>query len=105
MLSFDRLRIVNVMRCNAKYRPLQSWSPADWFAGVAEEVGEVARIIYRLKAGKYSETEARELMRHELADVVTYLDLLAARMGINLGQAVQEKFNIVSAKVGSEIRL
>ncbi len=44
-------------------------------------------------------------MRHKLADAVTYLDLLAARMGIDLEQAVQEKFNIVSAKIGSEIRL
>ena len=34
-----------------------------------------------------------------------YADLLAARLEINLGAAVRSKFNVTSAKVGSEVRL
>jgi NTP pyrophosphatase (non-canonical NTP hydrolase) len=46
----------------------------------------------------------RELVKRlgaELADVVIYVDLLAARLGIDLGQAVIDKFNATSKKVGS----
>lgn len=37
--------------------------------------------------------------------MVIYLDLLTARMGINLASAVIEKFNDVSIETGSEVRL
>jgi hypothetical protein len=40
-----------------------------------------------------------------MADVVTYADLLAARFGIDLGLAVAAKFNEVSERVGSDLRL
>lgn len=41
----------------------------------------------------------------ELADIITYADLFAARLGIDLGQIVRDKFNEVSDRVGSEIKL
>lgn len=41
----------------------------------------------------------------ELADVVIYADLLAARLGISLGDAVRKKFNEVSERVGSDVRI
>lgn len=55
-----------------------------------------------------TEEVVRELQRrigHELADVVIYLDLLAARLGIDLGAAVIEKFNMTSQKIGSKEKL
>lgn len=42
---------------------------------------------------------------HEMADIVIYLDLLAARMKIDLGAAVREKFNVVSDWKSSKIKL
>jgi NTP pyrophosphatase (non-canonical NTP hydrolase) len=41
----------------------------------------------------------------EIADVAIYLDLLAARLGINLEEAVVKKFNEVSEKIGSTYTL
>lgn len=41
----------------------------------------------------------------ELADVLTYLDLLAAMQGIDLGRAAIEKFNEVSRRVGFPDRI
>ncbi len=41
----------------------------------------------------------------ELADMVIYADLLAERLGLDLGEEVRGKFDLVSARVGSEIRL
>jgi hypothetical protein len=38
-----------------------------------------------------------------LADVVTYLDILAFRCGVDLGNATMSKFNRVSERVGSDV--
>jgi NTP pyrophosphatase (non-canonical NTP hydrolase) len=49
--------------------------------------------------------EERQELALELADVQAYLDLLARRAGIDLGAATREKFNIVSDRVGSDVKL
>ena len=41
----------------------------------------------------------------EFADIVTYLDILAMRAGIDLGKATMDKFNEVSKRVGSTVRI
>lgn len=41
----------------------------------------------------------------ELADVIIYADLIAARLGIDLGDAVRRKFNEVSELREAEERL
>jgi len=41
----------------------------------------------------------------ELADVLTYLDLLAATLGVDLGRAAAQKFNEVSERVGFPDRI
>ena len=49
--------------------------------------------------------EARPDVAKELADVVTYLDLLAFRCGVDLGRATMDKFNEVSERVGFPDRI
>jgi NTP pyrophosphatase (non-canonical NTP hydrolase) len=56
-----------------------------------------------LVGNKFSPTNKQ--IADELADVVTYLDLLAAVLGVDLGQAVADKFNEVSIRVGFPERL
>ena len=71
---------------------------------MAGECGEACNVVKKLE--RDGETpEMLVKLKHELADVVTYADLLAARYGINLGQAVAEKFNIVSQRRGSHLKL
>lgn len=41
----------------------------------------------------------------EIADTVIYADLLAARRGIDLGNAVITKFNTVSKRANSDITI
>ncbi len=41
----------------------------------------------------------------ELADIQIYLDILAFRLGINLGKAVIKKFNEVSERINVPIRI
>jgi NTP pyrophosphatase (non-canonical NTP hydrolase) len=92
-LSFDELRKLNVARCEAVFHPLDSWSAAEWAMALTGELGEACNLLKKARRGEAVPTEA---IADELADVMIYLDLLAARLGINLAESVVRKFNIVS---------
>lgn len=101
-LTFDQLREANVARCEEVFHPLADWSPMDWLGCVTGELGEAAGLLKRQRRG---EPVAASVLGDELADTVIYLDLLAARLGIDLGAAVIAKFDSVSRWKGSAIRL
>lgn len=114
-LSFNTLREANKARLpqfkNPKGEPAHSepdgsdWSLSDWMTAVAGELGEAANIIKKVNRGDLSLDEARPLLAKEYADVATYLDILAMRTGVDLGKAVKEKFNEVSDRVGSTVKI
>lgn len=111
-LSFLELRSANVPRSvNDFGHLLEEWSETDWGCAAAGEVGEMCNLIKkrrrRTTPGFQSKQEAPtvEEVAKEAADVVIYLDLLMARMGIDLGEVVRHKFNIVSDRIGSEFKL
>jgi hypothetical protein len=97
------------------------WSPAQWLQAVLGELGEYANVRKKYERGDLTAEEFQALAEKELADVQTYLDILARRCldrtgaggavewahptGVDLGQATIDKFNEVSARVGSSVRL
>src|SRR5882757_2944807 len=104
MISFGQLRTVSLLRCD-RWHPngIDSWSLSDWATAVAGEVGEACNIIKKLnrirdgvRGNKASDGELSDKLADEIADAVIYLDLLAARAGIDLGAAVVAKFNRTS---------
>lgn len=110
-LTFDAFRSANVTRC-LKWHPagIESWSASDWVTAIVGELGEAASFIKMrnrerdsLPGNKFSPTDKQ--IADELADVVTYVDLLAAMLGIDLGRAIVEKFNEVSERVGFPDRI
>lgn len=111
-LSFRHLRKANTKRCESSYHPVDAWSLTDWLTAAAGELGELAGVIKNIRraetegqsAHTIGVTEKREL-GYEAADVVIYLCLLCARAGVDLGEAVREKFNIVSDRTGSKVKL
>lgn len=113
-LSFRSLRRVNLERCEDVFHGLDRWSPTDWATAVAGECGEACNEIKKLRrlddADSSIDTPAeRERLRlaigKEIADLVIYADLLAARLDIDLAAAIIEKFNEVSEKRGSSFTL
>ncbi len=112
-LSFNTLREANKKRLpqfkNKKGKRAHSkrdgsdWTPAQWLQAVTGELGEYANIRKKFERGDMDEKEFKALATEELADIVTYLDILAFQLKIELGQAVKEKFNKVSERVGSNI--
>lgn len=113
-LAFDELRHVNKHRCAQVFHPINAWSPTDWACAMAGEAGEVCNAVKKLRrladgtnTAKDPQTEeaCKKAIASEIADTVIYLDLLAARLGIDLGQAVCDKFNEVSDLRGSTFKL
>lgn len=112
-LSFNTLRNANVKRLpqfkNKHGNPAHSkddgsdWIPAQWLQAVAGELGEYANIRKKFERGDIDADEFKNLAAEELADVITYLDILAFQLGIDLGQAVKDKFNFISNRVGSNV--
>jgi len=112
-LSFAVLRAANLQRLplfkNAKGERAHAsedgsdWTRSDWLEATLGELGEYANDSKKFRRGDINEVEFKERARKELADVVVYLDILAYRLGIQLGDAVREKFNAVSNRVGVAI--
>jgi NTP pyrophosphatase (non-canonical NTP hydrolase) len=114
-LTFDQLREANVRRCVESYHALDAWNPLEWGAATAGELGEALNLIKKLErdlpppddgATPFFVRENRlDAIGRELADTVIYLDLLAARLGLDLGFWTAIKFDETSEKVGSRERL
>ena len=93
------------------------WSPDRWMNAVTGEVGEVAGELKKAARGDYGSlakyamdhnvdqmpADVKQKIAYEMADVVCYLDLLAIQFGIDLGQAIKDKFNVVSDRVKATI--
>lgn len=130
-LTFETLRRANTMRLplfkNSKGGLAHSkpdgsdWKLTEWVNATAGEVGEMSEMILlaaivkglgavgnwtkKAERGDVTLDEIRPKIAKEMADVTIYLDLLAFRAGINLGQAVMDKFNEVSERVDVSIRI
>lgn len=107
-LSFEQLRTANLARLplfkdangNIVHNEADGsdWSLGDWCTAVTGELGEAANILKKIRRGEFTLEEAQPELAKELADTQIYLDILAYRAGINLGNCVISKFNGVSWK-------
>lgn len=112
-LSFTALRIANLRRIPL-FRDRQGrvchteadgsdWSPAEWLQATVGELGELANLLKKVNRGDFTLEEALPEIRKEFADVIIYFDIMALQFGIDLGDAVREKFNEVSRRVQAPV--
>jgi|SRR6185312_8035986 len=114
-LTFNVVRAANVHRLplfkNKKGKVVHSkpdgsdWLLSQWSNATLGELGEAANLIKKIERGDYTLDEKREELAKEIADVAVYLDLLAYRCEIDLGDAIIQKFNEVSDRVGVPIKI
>lgn len=105
-LRFSELRRASYKRAIEAFghaEGLADWSPAEWTNAVAGEVGELCNLTKKL--GRGDANVKLEDIGKEIADVVIYADLVATRMGLKLEDLVRQKFNEVSDRRGSDIKL
>lgn len=100
-----KLRKVNAKRSLKVFNTaLNSWSLPEWGNAVAGEVGEMCNIAKKIKRGDVLE-DGKGMLADEMADIIIYLDLMAARECISLEEAIIKKFNEVSIEKNCNIRL
>lgn len=106
----DELRVANVARVpDFKTGPLDAWSPAERGNELAGEVGELCNELKKLlrwqKGGKHPGPDYLERIKDELGDVIICADLIGAQLEIDIVDAVRNKFNKTSDKIGSQVKL
>jgi len=106
-LTFNNLRAANIARIyNDKYTACENtWTTAHWVQAMLGEFGELANLLKKVDRGDFSMKKVHKDIAYELADIQTYLDILAHKLHVDLGQATINKFNIVSERIGSEVKL
>lgn len=75
---------------------------------LAGEVGEACNIIKKLereRLGIRGSRSTKEELAEELADVIICADLIAMHEGIDLDEAIRNKFNKTSEKYGLKTRM
>lgn len=115
MLTFAQLRAGNKARLplfRDKWGRLahsepdgSDWSLGEWSNAVLGELGEAANIIKKIQRGDFTLEQARASLADEIADVQAYLDILAFRAGVDLGEATRDKWNRVSERIGCDLRI
>lgn len=110
-LTFEHFRIQNLKRCEAVFHPISHWGLFDWSIAMIGEFGEamnVVKKIRRIQNGTDPIDSIAKLyddLAEEIADAVTYADLLLTSQGYRLDEELVKKFNKVSKKRGSDILL
>jgi NTP pyrophosphatase (non-canonical NTP hydrolase) len=107
--GWRHLSQTNLKRC-LLWHPngLEEWSISDWAVAAAGEMGEVCDAVKKMnraRDGLQGKTSDAEAVGKEIADTVIYLDLLAQRLGFDLADLVEQKFNEVSDREGFDIKL
>lgn len=113
-LTFGTLREANLRRApsfkNNKGElshpnGVTDWTPEQWYTALSGEVGELGNFMKKNFRGDIDDKTFKENAQKELADIQIYLDLLAARLGVDLGKVTIDKFNEVSERVGSNVKI
>ncbi len=104
-LTFNTLREANLVRQKEVkiYQPSKKWIPAQYMNALIGEIGEAANLIKKFDRGDFTMEEGRQRIADELADAQCYLDMVAHRCGIHLGEATMHKWNEVSRRVEANL--
>lgn len=96
-----------------RWFPIDRWSGSDWATALAGETGEVCNVVKKLNRADVGAPSIKDPPRDELvhelgreiADVITYANILAQRYDVDVAEACVEKFNEVSLREGFPERL
>lgn len=100
-LTFEEFRLANTQRNPIGFPQCVNWEGKDWALAMIGEAGEVCNAVKKFNRDRRDSSA----IASEIADVVTYCDLLAAYYGIDLEAALRSKFNEVSVRRGVPHRL
>lgn len=100
-LTFAQFQELNAKRCNEAFaHGVFGWPPVLWALAICGEAGELANHIKKVERGEGTYESATREILFEVADVMTYCFLLMSYYGVDAGEVLMEKFDIVSQRVG-----
>lgn len=113
MLTFETLRAANLSRRKLWMgKMVKSWTLSDWGVAMAGEAGEACNVIKKINrvrskivGSEEGIPELLEDLKNKLADIVIYIDLLAASENIDLAEAIVHKYNEVSKRHNFNVRI
>ena len=98
--TFRSFQQMNKTRCEAVFPPAESWTPIEWALAIAGEVGDVCSLLKKVRRGDFTLETVKPEILNEIADVMTYCDLLITKLGADTGEVILSKFNEVSNCMG-----
>lgn len=104
-LTFNKFQKINSKRSKEIYKRNKF---DEYFYGLAlaGEVGEACNILKKIKRGsKKKDKSSLQELKDELGDIAAYLCLLADTLGVDLEDCIVSKFNEVSDRFQSKIKL
>lgn len=101
-LIISELQHANITRSKQSFSQCDEWSGMEWGCALAGEAGEACNVLKKMKRDG---SDLKGALADELADVICYASLIASKYGIDLSEAVRRKFNEVSDRVQSNIKL
>lgn len=114
-MNFADFSVFNRRRCESPKgfnHKLGDWSLSDWMTATMGELGEAANVAKKLNrvrdgipGNNMTTAELHAALRDEIADTFIYLDLMAQSQGIVLEDAVLDKFQRTSAKIGYDDKM
>jgi NTP pyrophosphatase (non-canonical NTP hydrolase) len=105
----EQLKEANKRRSILFGNSVEDWSLPQWGNALAGETGELCNIIKKIDRGDIYDRDRKtrliDALAKEAGDILTYLDLLCQRAGVDLKTALIEKFNEKSDDIGTDIKL
>lgn len=111
-LTFTQFQSMNLLRCRKAFPMCDDWSLNDWAVALSGEVGELCNLLKKNRRGLATDERymlggpfdemARGNLLSELADIITYADLMMSVLSAVTGEEVLNKFIEVSGRVGYE---
>lgn len=108
--SFSEFQSMSAERSRKAFPTCGDWTLNDWAVALSGEVGELCNLLKKDRRGLATDERydldgpfkesARQAVIEELADVITYADLMLSELGADTGEAVLTKFNEVSRRIG-----
>lgn len=102
--TLAELRRLNPERCKAFGHSIQEMHVTFWTTAISGETGELCNWVKKMVRGDKID-DLQNILSKECADIVIYTDLFCTHMGINLEAAIVQKFNEVSDRVNSPLKL
>lgn len=98
-LTLDEFQRISVQRRELFY-PIPDWALTDWASALAGEAGELCNLLKKRFRG--DDISSAEIGK-EVANVIGYAVLVAARFGLSSGSIVADRFDEVSRRMGVDV--